>query len=212
MVLDKSAVSVKLKAMEYVLAAFTLGLTGGLKPGPLSVYVIHVTLSRSEKAGFFASLAPFVSDGPIILASFLMLSQAKQFNTFVALISLAGAAYLVWLAYKIFFVDNVNPAAGNTPASFLTAVKINLLNPVPYIFWTTVGGAYLIKGDLKQAIIFVVVMLGTLSLTKFSVATSIKMLGQRFSAHAYGVLLKLLALLLLGFAIKLGLDGYQLMA
>jgi len=198
--------------MEYAIPAFIFGLTGGLKPGPLSVYVIHITLTKGERAGLMASFAPFASDGPIILLSLLILSQGKQFDFFIAALSLAGAAYLLFIAFRI-FSTNTGPAAkdDDIPASFITAVKLNLINPAPYLFWGTVGGAYLARASLKDGAIFIVVMLATLAITKFGVAKSIKAMGDKFSTRFYSYLLKTLALLLVGFAIKLGIDGYEIL-
>jgi threonine/homoserine/homoserine lactone efflux protein len=198
--------------MEYAIPAFIFGLTGGIKPGPLSVYVIHITLTKGEKAGLLASFAPFVSDGPIILLSLLVLSQGKQFDIFIAGLSLAGCAYLLFIALKI-FLNDTEPTKKNdaVPASFLTAVKLNLINPAPYLFWGTVGGAYLVQANIKNAGIFIVVMLTTLAITKFGVAKSIKIMGDSFNNRFYTYLLKVLALLLIGFAMKLGFDGYEIL-
>jgi len=198
--------------VEFAIPAFIFGLTGGLKPGPLSVYVIHTTLTKGEKAGLMASFAPFISDGPIILLSLLILSQGKQFDIFIAGLSLAGAAYLLLIAVKIFFTSTELPTNNDTaPASFMTAVKLNLINPAPYLFWGTVGGAYLARASITDAGTFIVVMLATLAITKFGVAKSIKIMGDKFSNSFYTYLLKVLALLLIGFAIKLGLDGYEIL-
>lgn len=197
---------------ELALAAFVLGLTGGLKPGPLSVYIIHVTLTRGNRAGLLACFAPFVSDGPIILLSILVLSQGRQFDYFISALSFAGAAYLVYLALKILFTSNKpDLSSSDMPASFMTAVKLNLVNPYPYLFWGTVGGVYLIRGSAIEAAVFIFVMLGTLAITKFIVAQSIKALGDRFDANAYLLLLRILAVVLIGFAIKLAIDGYLLL-
>jgi threonine/homoserine/homoserine lactone efflux protein len=94
------------------------------------------------------------------------------------------------------------------PSSFLTAVKINLLNPAPYIFWSTVGGTYLLQNDLLYASLFAVLFLTTLSITKFLMALSIKMLGDRFSDRLISRLLKLLALFLMFFALRLFINAF----
>lgn len=198
--------------MEYAIAAFIFGLAGGLKPGPLSIYVIHITLTKGERAGLLASFAPFVSDGPIILLSLLILSQGKHFDFFIASLSLAGAVYLFLIALRI-FLDNTKPTTNDDaiPPSFITAVKLNLINPAPYLFWGTVGGAYLVRANIREAATFIVVMLTTLAITKFSMAKSIKVMGERFNPIFYTYLLKALAFLLIGFAIKLGIDGYEIL-
>ncbi len=181
-------------------------MTAGLKPGSLGIYVIHQTLQRGYLAGLSASFAPFVSDGPIILLAFTILQSFSKTPLVLAAISFAGAVYLCILAFKLFQADTRQPS-GDAPDTFFTAVKINLLNPVPYIFWMTVGGSYLIRGTLDQAILFVVFMLGSLALSKFLLAASIRKLGDNFSDQHYKWLLKVLAVVLFGFALNLGWDG-----
>jgi len=193
--------------MEHLIAALTFGLTAGLKPGALSIYVLHQTLRHGNRAGFIACLAPFVSDGPIIVACFLILSRLKQFDLFVVLISLAGAAYLIWIALKLLLSELEQPRLRETPSSLFTAVKINLLNPAPYIFWATVGGAYLVRGSRVDAVIFITVFLATLSLTKFTMAYVIKTLGDRFDSRVQVYVLRLLSLLLILFASSLAIDA-----
>lgn len=196
--------------MEVIVAALTLGVTAGLKPGPLGIYVIHQTLLHGPRSGLLASFAPFVSDGPIILGSFLLVNSFKQFDIFITLITLAGALYIAFIAIRLLFTNPVPQQPAPAPSSFLTAVKINLLNPAPYIFWSTVGGTYLLQNDLLSASAFAVLFLGTLSTTKFLMALSIKKLGDRFSDKLIGHILKLLALLLILFAISLLSDALAL--
>ena len=193
--------------MEIIVAALTLGATAGLKPGPLAIYVIHQTLLHGPRSGLLASFAPFVSDGPIILGSFLLVSSFRQFDLFITFITLAGALYIAFVAVRLLFTNPVPQQPAAAPSSFMTAVKINLLNPAPYIFWSTVGGTYLLKNDLATASMFAVLFLGTLSTTKFLMAMSIKKLGDRFSDRLISHLLKLLAVLLMVFAVRLVFDA-----
>ena len=194
--------------MEIVIAALTLGVTAGLKPGPLGIYVIHQTMLHGARSGLLASLAPFVSDGPIILGSFLLISSFKHFDAFIFLISVAGALYIAYIAVKLLVAAPVPQQAITAPSSFMTAVKINLLNPAPYIFWSTVGGTYLLQSDLLNASVFAVLFLATLATTKFIMALSIKQLGDRFSDRLIGHILKLLAVILMLFAARLFFNAF----
>lgn len=196
--------------MELIIAALTFGITAGLKPGPLGIYVIHQTLSHGARSGLLASFAPFISDGPIILGSFLLINSFRQFDIFLTLISLLGALYIMWIAIRLLIVTPVTQQQPATaPSSFLTAVKINLLNPAPYIFWSTVGGTYLLQNDLPEAILFALLFLATLSITKFIMALTIKTLGSRFSDRYIAYTLKILALLLMYFAVRLLLNAFS---
>lgn len=195
--------------MEIIIAALTLGITAGLKPGPLGIYVIHQTLLNGPRSGLFASFAPFVSDGPIILGSFLLINSFKQFDLFITLISVLGALYIAFIAIKLLLVNPVAQQAETSPSSFITAVKINLLNPAPYLFWSTVGGTYLLQNDLGDAALFALLFLTTLSLTKFLMALSITTLGGRFSDRLTNQALKLLAVVLLFFAARLLINAFS---
>jgi threonine/homoserine/homoserine lactone efflux protein len=194
--------------MELIIAALTLGVTAGLKPGPLGIYVIHQTLLHGTRSGLLASFAPFVSDGPIIIGSFLLINSFKQFDIFIMFISVLGALYIAFIAIRLILASPVTQQPVAAPSSFLTAVKINLLNPAPYIFWSTVGGTYLLQNDLADAAMFAMLFLATLSITKFIMALSIKTLGDRFSDRLIAYVLKLLAILLMFFALRLLINAF----
>ena len=124
---------------EFFFAALSFGLAAGLKPGPLGVVVIQQTLSKGLPAGVRASLAPLVTDGPIIIAALWLLTQFKSIDLFAAVLGFLGGLYLVWLAIKILKARNISLTEKlNFKNSLFTAVKVNLLNPGPYIFWFTV--------------------------------------------------------------------------
>jgi threonine/homoserine/homoserine lactone efflux protein len=197
--------------LETLLAALTFGLTAGLKPGPLSIFVIHQTLSHGLRAGIIASLAPFASDGPIIIASYYIISNFKQFDLFIATLSIVGAAFLAFIAIRLLIKDVEPDSESSSPASFATAVKLNLLNPAPYIFWGTVGGVYMTQGTLATGLSFIIIFLLTLSATKILLAGSLRALGSRFSRRAYHYLLKTLSVVLLLFAGNLLLEGIRLL-
>jgi threonine/homoserine/homoserine lactone efflux protein len=197
--------------LETLLAALTFGLTAGLKPGPLSIFVIHQTLSHGLRAGIIASLAPFASDGPIIIASYYIISNFKQFDLFIATLSIVGAAFLAFIAIRLLIKDVEPDSESSSPASFATAVKLNLLNPAPYIFWGTVGGVYMTQGTLAAGLSFIIIFLLTLSATKILLAGSLRALGSRFSRRAYHYLLKTLSIVLLLFAGNLLLEGIRLL-
>jgi threonine/homoserine/homoserine lactone efflux protein len=197
--------------LETLLAALTFGLTAGLKPGPLSIFVIHQTLSHGLRAGIIASLAPFASDGPIIIASYYIISRFKQFDLFIATLSIVGAAFLAIIAVRLLIKDVEPDSESSSPASFATAVKLNLLNPAPYIFWGTVGGVYMTQGTLTAGLGFIIIFLLTLSVTKILLAGSLHALGSRFSRQAYHYLLKALSIVLLFFAGNLLLEGIRLL-
>lgn len=55
--------------IEFLSAGTLLGLAAGFAPGPLLVLVISETLRHNIKAGIKVSIAPLITDVPIILIS-----------------------------------------------------------------------------------------------------------------------------------------------
>ncbi len=195
--------------MSFALAALTFGLVAGLKPGPLGVFVIHQTMSKSNRHGMLASMAPLLTDGPIILLALLLAVKLDDISWFVSGISIVGAVYLATIAYKIFNApERINPNEGiDSTSSLVTAVKINFLNPSPYIFWLTIGSSYIMMGTSIEASIFIICSLVSLCVTKYIVAASIKTLGHRFNPRVYSAIQKSLSLPLLAFSAQLMYAG-----
>lgn len=187
--------------LSFAVAALTFGVVAGIKPGALGVFIIHQTLSRGPRAGFMASLAPFITDGPIIFAVYLLSFGAAQVDIVHAVISLLGGGYLLWLAFKLMRIPaSLNPSDGSGAASMFSAIKINALNPSPYLFWMTIGGSYILAGTILQAWVFIFTALVSLCLTKFLVALVVRRVGKAFNEKAFSLLIKSLAFPLLLFA------------
>jgi len=195
--------------MNFALAALTFGVAAGLKPGPLGVFVIHQTMSKSNRHGMLASMAPLLTDGPIILLALLLTLKIDDIGWFISVISIVGAVYLATIAYKIFNAPaSINPNGSvEDGSSFVTAVKINFLNPSPYIFWLTIGSSYILMGTMLDASVFIASMLVSLCATKYIVAISIKTLGQQFNPRVYSAILRSLSLPLLAFSVQLLYTG-----
>tara|TARA_R110002124_G_scaffold234886_1_gene400240 strand:- start:25739 stop:26341 length:603 start_codon:yes stop_codon:yes gene_type:complete len=195
--------------MDFALAALTFGLVAGLKPGPLGVLVIHETMAKGNLQGFMASLAPLLTDGPIIVLALLLTLQLNDLNWFISIISIIGSAYLVRISYQILRSPNsINPISQvDSKASLVAAVKINFLNPAPYIFWLTIGTSYILMGSELEVVIFIACALLSLCATKFIVAVTIKNLGEKFSPKVYATILKSLSLPLLLFSAQLLYSG-----
>ena len=123
------------------------------------------------KSGIKASLEPIITDGPIIVTALVLMTQFKDITLFIGVLSLIGGLYLLWLAIKMLRIQEINVSKSlGAPKSLATAIKVNLLSPNPYLFWFTVGGTYIALGTEAESIVFVVVSIGTLVLSKMAVA------------------------------------------
>ncbi len=187
---------------EYIISALIFGLAGGFKPGPLGIVVIQQTLEHGLKSGLRASLAPVITDGPIILTAFVLLKHFKDISLFIGLLNLIGGLYLLWIAIKILKIQEINISQSlGTSKSLTTAIKINLLSPNPYLFWFTVGGTYIVSGTKAESIIFVVVSIGTLVLSKMTVALVTSNFRDLLDSVAYLWVMRILGALLAVFGL-----------
>jgi threonine/homoserine/homoserine lactone efflux protein len=133
----------------YLVQGIGYGFAAVVQPGPFQTYLISQTLSRGWRSALPSSLAPLISDGPIILVSLLVLSQVPWWLQ--RFLSVAGGLFIIYLAYSTFrtwrrFDDRNQEAPPSAGRSVLKAAMINALSPFPYIYWTLVTGPILIRG------------------------------------------------------------------
>ncbi len=121
-------------------------MTAAITPGPLLVLIMSETVKFGRKAGIQIAFVPLISDLPIILISFLILSKLNQFNHILSGISIAGALYLFILA-----ADNISVSSQQSPCrssgnrAVFKGVIANYLSPHAYLFWLILGGPLLIQ-------------------------------------------------------------------
>jgi threonine/homoserine/homoserine lactone efflux protein len=135
--------------LNYIIQGLTLGLSASAIPGPFQAYLLSQTMRNGWKRTFPATFAPLVSDGPIIILVLVVLSQMPTW--FLQVLQLIGGGfllYLAWGAYQAYRIGNVAEElpTESTIQSFAKAVVVNILNPGPYIFWSTVTGPLFLEG------------------------------------------------------------------
>jgi len=133
-----------------LVTGFVFGLSSGLAPGPLLVLLITQTLRHNTREGIKVAAAPLITDLPIVLLSLFVLIQLEHFNRALALISMAGGLYVLYLSYGCFRMKPFTLGEMKTdPRSLKKGVLVNFLNPNPYLFWLTFGGPFILK--LREA-------------------------------------------------------------
>lgn len=103
------------------------------------------------------ALAPLISDGPIIALVLFVLTQVPAW--FLNVMQLGGGFFLLYLAWGTFRAGAASAPAATTagegvsaPQGIWQAAAMNLLNPNPYIFWSTVTGPILLAGWRESAV------------------------------------------------------------
>lgn len=135
--------------VEFLVQGLVIGLTAGISPGPLLMLFLAKAMQDGWRKTLPAAFAPLLSDGPIILLTVVVLTRLP--DTFLDALRIVGAFLLLYLAWKA--VRSANAAAAFTVdarVSLLSTVRsaalVNLFNPNPYIFWSTILGPTLVLG------------------------------------------------------------------
>lgn len=130
--------------MEETLLALSLGLSGGISPGPMLVLVLTQTIQYGLKEGLKVTLGPLISDAPIIIAAYYFTNQIPV--NLLDWLYLPGGLYLIYIAKHSWAIDfdsmDVQKPVAN---SIRKGVVTNVLNPAPYLFWLTIGAPIIIK-------------------------------------------------------------------
>jgi threonine/homoserine/homoserine lactone efflux protein len=150
--------------VRYFLQGAALGFSAAATPGSLQTLLISETLLGGFKRGARITLAPLITDAPIIIAVLFVLQRMPPIV--VQVLSLAGGVFVLYLAWSLFkqwrqgtqVQVNVEGAQPIGWKGLWRASIVNWLNPNPYLFWTLVGGPTLIAA-LNQSVAYGVAFL-----------------------------------------------------
>lgn len=201
---------------EFLSVGILLGLTAGFTPGPLLVLVISECLEHDIKAGIKVSIAPLITDIPIILVSLLVLSRLAHFKVILGCISILGGVFILYLGYESLKTKGVElNLTSHSSNSFRKGVLTNALNPHPYIFYMTVGAPIIFK-SLNQNILSTVLFVGSFLFFLVGSKVLLAMVVERSRAFLKGSIyiwvIRILGILLLLFSIVLFGEGFRLFA
>ncbi len=192
-----------------------LGLSAGLSPGPMLALVLAQTLRHGSREGCKIALTPLVTDPPIILITLALAAKLAQLRPVLGFISIAGALFVLYLAWESFRPPTENvQAPAERPNSWLKGVITNLLNPHPWVFWLTVGAAILAKSLAQGWPVAVAFLLGFYVLlvgSKMAVALLAGRSRNLLSGQPYRMAMRVLSLLLALFALLLVREGLRLL-
>ena len=176
---------------------------------------VRQTLRYGAREGVRVALAPLVTDVPIILVSLLVLQRLQGHDGVLGAVAFAGGLYVLGIGLQTVRAEPlVLPHAASAPASLRQGALINALNPHPYLFWTTVGGPYLVRAtqdSVAPAWLFIVGFYVCLVGSKILVALTTGRFCGWLTGRPYRSILRGLGLLLCGFAGMLLRDALMLM-
>jgi threonine/homoserine/homoserine lactone efflux protein len=190
-----------------------LGFSAGLSPGPMLALVLAQTLRHGSREGCKVALTPLVTDPPIILVALALASKLAELGTMLGIVSIAGAVFVLYLAWESFNPVRQEPKAlAEQPKSWLKGIATNLLNPHPWVFWLTVGAAILAKAVAQGWMVAAAFLFGFylfLVGSKVGVALLVGRSRDLLTGQPYRVAMRVLAVLLGVFALLLFREGLK---
>ncbi len=141
-----------IEILLFTATSFAVGLSGALVPGPM----LTVTISDSLKKGFIAGpmvvLGHFIAELSLILLIFAGLGFLIGSTTATFIIGTLGGFVMVIMGCRILFSSNslkeikedngISKGYGPVFSGVLTSVA----NPFFFIWWATIGWAFMFKG------------------------------------------------------------------
>lgn len=141
-----------IEILLFTITSFVVGLSGALVPGPM----LTVTISDSLKKGFIAGplivLGHFIAELSLILLIFGGLGFLIGSSTAAFIIGTLGGFVMVLMGYRIVYSSNslreikeenqISKRYGPVLSGILTSVA----NPFFFIWWATIGWAFIFKG------------------------------------------------------------------
>lgn len=189
---------------SYLATAIVLGLSAGLSPGPLMTLVITETLQKGLGGGIRVSVAPLVTDLPIIAVAILLLNRLAGHLTLLGCITLTGAAFMAWMGYEsLVFRGSDHTTDTRSVGSLTKGVMANFLNPSPYLFWLSIGTPLLVEAasdGIGWAALFILFFYLCLVGAKMFTAVAVEKSRRFLSSRFYVLAIRLLGVLLIGFA------------
>ena len=201
--------------LEYLSAGLLLGLAAGFAPGPLLVLVISETLRHGIAAGLKVSIAPLITDVPIILISLIVLNRLAEFKSILGCISIFGGLFILYLGYESLKTKGVELNLSTVKSnSFKKGVITNALNPHPYIFYMTVGTPIIYRSihhNFLATVSFVGSFLLLLVGSKVILAMVVERSRTFLKGGVYIWIMRILGALLIIFSMVLFRDGFELL-
>lgn len=134
--------------------SFVIGLSGAIMPGPLLALTISETARRGFWAGPLLVLGHGILELALVIALVLGLSQIIVGDLVTGLIGIIGGVVLVVMGINIIdtswhrnvvAVPSENPVAARQHRRWiLSGVVVSLSNPYWFMWWATIGMAWLL--------------------------------------------------------------------
>ena len=199
--------------ISFIIPGIIFGLSSGLTPGPLLTLVLSETLKHGIKEGVKISIAPLISDLPIVLVTITILSYLSDIQPALGVISMLGGLFLMYLAFEgISFRSTDINSVDVAPQSVKKGVITNFLNPSPYLFWFSIGAPTVVKAmdfGLASALLFIACFYVSLVGSKVMLTCVTARSRHFLNSEYYLYTIRLLGIVMLVFALLFIKNGIK---
>jgi threonine/homoserine/homoserine lactone efflux protein len=148
--------------------SFVVALSGAMMPGPLLTYTVAKTMANPRRGfltGLWVTLGHAVLEAALIIALLLGISELLRIRAVLLVLGTVGCAVLLYMGAGLIrdALRKRTPAldpehAGSSGSSALRRLPpvlggalISMSNPYWWIWWVTVGSAFMLRFDLSLA-------------------------------------------------------------
>lgn len=151
--------NIPLELVQLFFSAMIVGFSGALVPGPMFTLVVTRVAQKGFRASFLIVAGHAIAELVILVIFLFGLINYLKNETVIKIIGILGGIGLLYLAYDMIYSSiknkikinlDINPGekTNNRRGSLFILTQgflINLVNPYWYIWWVTVGAAFLLK-------------------------------------------------------------------
>jgi threonine/homoserine/homoserine lactone efflux protein len=145
--------------VEIFFGAMIVGFSGALTPGPMLTLVISSTAEKGFWTSFFIVVGHALLELLVVAAFFMGLLRYLENPLIAKIIGIVGGVFLLYLGVDIiisvfrkkFTIDFKSMVkkrtmnARSTGIIVLKGILVSLMNPYWYIWWISIGAAFIIK-------------------------------------------------------------------
>jgi threonine/homoserine/homoserine lactone efflux protein len=145
--------------VEIFFGAMVVGFSGALTPGPMLTLVISSTAEKGFWTSFFIVVGHALLELLVVAAFFLGLIRYLENPLISKIIGIVGGVFLLYLGVDILvsvarrkfridfksMIEKRTINARSTGIIIMKGVLVSLMNPYWYIWWISIGAAFIIK-------------------------------------------------------------------
>jgi threonine/homoserine/homoserine lactone efflux protein len=152
-----------IETVLFTATSFAVGLSGALVPGPMLTVTISDSVQKGFTAGPLVVLGHFLVEIALIILILAGLGWLIGSTYAALIIGTVGGLVLVFMGYRISSSsDQLTDVSSEEKLALkygpiLGGVITSISNPYFFIWWATIGGAFMLKG-LELAGIFGLIM------------------------------------------------------